>query len=183
MKIFNSDIKILGDDEGFIILECPYCKSEFKLSSKDLQDNGDIYFELFCPYCGLSKEIKHFYTKEIKSKTTRAKREASKIDIKGKNTIESTTINGNSRKDHNINLSSSKSLDLSFSSMEKEINKSKDFYQIKMDNKKLEKIDVHRLKGKDLKEIEYKCSICDSSEKLLSDGETIVYCAYCGVSL
>ena len=68
MKIFNSDIKILGDDEGFIIFKCPYCKSEFKLSSRDLQDRGDIYFEIFCPYCGLSKEIKHFYTNEIKAK-------------------------------------------------------------------------------------------------------------------
>ena len=174
MKIFNSDIKILGDDEGFIILECPYCKSEFKLSSKDLQDRGDIYFEIFCPYCGLSKEIKHFYTKEIKAKATRAKKE--KI-----NKIETDKKTQTS----NVKLSSSKSLDLSFGSMEREIDKSqnKDFYQIKMDNKKLEKIDVARLEGKDLKEISYKCSICESSEKLLSDGKTILYCAYCGVSL
>ena len=40
MKIFNSDIKILGDDEGFIVLKCPYCESEFKVSAKDLQDKG-----------------------------------------------------------------------------------------------------------------------------------------------
>lgn len=179
MKIFNSNIKILGDDEGFIILECPYCKSEFKLSSKDLQDRGDIYFELFCPYCGLSKEIKYFYTKEIKSKATRAKREANKeFDIAKENAIKENFIN-----DHNVRLSSSKSLDLSFSSMEKEVIKDKDLYEIKMDNKKLQKIDVNRLKGKDLKEIEYRCSICDSSEKLLSDGKTVLYCAYCGVSL
>ena len=174
MKVFNRDIKILGDDEGFIIFKCPYCKSEFKLSSRDLQDRGDIYFEIFCPYCGLSKEIKHFYTNEIKAKTTKAKKEKNnKLEI-DKNTQTS-----------NVRLSSSKSLDLSFCSMEREIdkNQNKDFYQIKMDNKKLEKIDVARLKDKDLKEISYKCSICDSSEKLLSDGETILYCAYCGVSL
>ena len=37
MKIFNKDIEILGDDEGYIILVCPYCKSEFKVSAYDLQ--------------------------------------------------------------------------------------------------------------------------------------------------
>lgn len=176
MKIFNSDIKIIGDDEGFIILECPYCKSEFKLSADDLQANGDIYFEIFCPYCGLSKEIKNFYTREIKSKTTRAKREKNKNIIKEQDKKPS---------DNNIRLSSSKSLDLSFSSMEREIdkNQNKDFYQIKMDNKKLENVNIDRLKDKDLKEISYKCSICDSSEKLLSDGKTVLYCAYCGVNL
>ena len=176
MKIFNSDIKIIGDDEGFIILECPYCKSEFKLSADDLQANGDIYFEIFCPYCGLSKEIKNFYTREIKSKTTRAKREKNKNIIKEQDKKPS---------DNNIRLSSSKSLDLSFSSMEKEIdkNQNKDFYQIKMDNKKLENVNIDRLKDKDLKEISYKCSICNSSEKLLSDGKTVLYCAYCGVNL
>ncbi|MGM9535405.1 MAG: hypothetical protein ACI3VR_09135 [Intestinibacter sp.] len=176
MKIFNSDIKIIGDDEGFIRLECPYCESEFKVSADDLQANGDIYFEIFCPYCGLSKEIKNFYTREIKSKTTRAKREKNKNIIKEQDKKPS---------DNNIRISLSKSLDLSFSSMEREIdkNQNKDFYQIKMDNKKLENVNVDRLKDKDLKEISYKCSICNSSEKLLSDGETILYCAYCGVSL
>ena len=176
MKIFNSDIKIIGDDEGFIILECPYCKSEFKLSADDLQANGDIYFEIFCPYCGLSKEIKNFYTREIKSKTTRAKREKNKNIIKEQDKKPS---------DNNIRLSSSKSLDLSFSSMEREMdkNQNKDFYQIKMDNKKLENVNIDRLKDKDLKEISYKCSICNSSEKLLSDGKTVLYCAYCGVNL
>ena len=108
MKIFNSDIKILGDDEGFIRFECPYCKSEFKISEKDLQDMGYIYFELFCPYCGLSKEIKYFYTREIKSKTTKAKREKNKK-------VEKEDTNKKSS-NNNIRLSSSKSLDLSFSS-------------------------------------------------------------------
>ena len=41
MKIFNSDIKIIGDDEGFIILECPYCKSEFKLSADGPCETGE----------------------------------------------------------------------------------------------------------------------------------------------
>ena len=69
--------------------------------------------------------------------------------------------------------------------MEREIdkNQNKDFYQIKMDNKKLENVNIDRLKDKDLKEISYKCSICGSSEKILSDGKTVLYCAYCGVNL
>ena len=58
MKIFNKNIKILGDDEGYIILICPYCKSEFKVSSYDLQERG-IYNELFCPYCGLTLSLIH----------------------------------------------------------------------------------------------------------------------------
>ena len=78
MKIFNKDIEILGDDEGYIILVCPYCKSEFKVSSYDLQERG-IYNELFCPYCGLTKEIKTFYTREIKSKATKVGKENSNI--------------------------------------------------------------------------------------------------------
>lgn len=179
MKIFNSDIKILGDDEGFIVLKCPYCESEFKVSAKDLQDKGDIHLELFCPYCGLSKEIKSFYTREIKSKTTKAKREKNKKVKEDEDSINKKNLN------NNVRLSSSKSLDLSFSSMEREIdkNQNKDFYQIKMDNRKLEKVNVDRLKDKDLKEITYKCSICDSTEKVLSDDKTVLYCAYCGVSL
>ena len=74
MKIFNKDIEILGDDEGYIIFVCPYCKSEFKVSAYDLQERG-IYNELFCPYCGLTKDIKTFYTREIKSKATKVGKE------------------------------------------------------------------------------------------------------------
>ena len=80
MRIFNKDIEILGDDEGYIILTCPYCKSEFKVSAYDLQERG-IYNELFCPYCGLTKDIKTFYTREIKSKATKVAKENYKIDI------------------------------------------------------------------------------------------------------
>lgn len=173
MKIFNKEIEILGDDEGFIILECPYCKSEFKVSAYDLQ-NKSIYNELFCPYCGLTKEIKYFYTKEIKAKATNVGKENYKTK---------EDILGISNLNQGAKLYSSKSLDISFSNIEKQIEKNKFLYKIKMDNKKLEKVNIDRLQGKDLNEISYKCSICESSEKLLSDGKTIFYCAYCGVSL
>lgn len=199
MKIFNKDIEILGDDEGFIILICPYCKSEFKVSANDLQDNGNIYNELFCPYCGLTKETKYFYTREIKSKATKVGRETFNSEddkihknneiYKGKDKktlkpkqegiygISNLSINQGPK------LYGSKCLDMSFSNMEKQIEKDKPLYKIKIDNKKLQNINVDRLQDKNLKEVEYKCDICSSKEKVLSDEKTIIYCAYCGVSL
>ena len=200
MKIFNNDIEILGDDEGYIILVCPYCKSEFKVSAYDLQKRG-IYNELFCPYCGLSKEIKTFYTREIKSKATKVgkenydiqsdKNESSsndeKYDKTSKKPLKSKQGDILGMCSYNINhtprLNSSKSLDMSFSSMEKQIEKDKPIYKIKVDNKKLKNVNVDRLKDKNLKEVEYICHICSSKERLLSDEETILYCAYCGVDL
>ena len=207
MKIFNKDIEILGDDEGDIILVCPYCKSEFKVSAYDLQERG-IYNELFCPYCGLTKEIKTFYTREIKSKATKVGKENSNIQNDEKNESSSNGEKYSKMKlcdktikkplksqqgdilgmsSYNINhtprLNSSKSLDMSFSSMEKQIEKDKPIYKIKMDNKKLKNVNVDRLKDKNLKEVEYICHICSSKERLLSDEETIFYCAYCGVDL
>ena len=210
MKIFNKDIEILGDDEGYIILVCPYCKSEFKVSSYNLQERG-IYNELFCPYCGLSKEIKTFYTREIKSKATKVGKENSNIqndenesdlngeknskmkynnklcDTTNKKPLKSQQGDILGMSSYNINhtpiLNSSKSLDMSFSNMEKEIEKDKPLYKIKMDNKKLKNVNVDRLKDKNLKEVEYICHICSSKERLLSDEETILYCAYCGVDL
>ena len=207
MEIFNKDIEILGDDEGYIILICPYCKSEFKVSSYDLQERG-IYNELFCPYCGLTKEIKTFYTREIKSKATKVGKENSNIQNDEKNESSSNGEKYSKMKlcdktikkplksqqgdilgmsSYNINhtprLNSSKSLDMSFSSMEKQIEKDKPIYKIKMNNKKLQNVNVDRLKNKNLKEVEYICHICSSKERLLSDEETILYCAYCGVDL
>ena len=210
MKIFNKDIEILGDDEGYIILICPYCKSEFKVSSYDLQERG-IYNELFCPYCGLSKEVKTFYTREIKSKATKVGKEncniqndENKSDLNGekysKMKNNDKLCNKTNKKplksqqgdilgmssynlNHDPKLSISKSLDMSFSNMEKQIEKDKPIYKIKMDNKKLQNVNVDRLKDKNLKEVEYICHICFSKERLLSDEETILYCAYCGVDL
>ena len=210
MRIFNKDIEILGDDEGYIILTCPYCKSEFKVSAYDLQERG-IYNELFCPYCGLTKDIKTFYTREIKSKATKVAKENYNIkndeDKSDLNDRKYSKIKNNDKlcyktnkkplkskqgdilgmSSYNINhtprLNSSKSLDMSFSNMEKQIEKDKPIYKIKMDNKKLQNVNVDRLKDKKLKEVEYKCHICSSKEKVLSDEETILYCAYCGVDL
>ena len=210
MKIFNKDIEILGDDEGYIILVCPYCKSEFKVSAYDFQEKG-IYNELFCPYCGLTNEIKTFYTREIKSNATKVGKENFNIQ----NDEKKSSLNGekyskmeNDYKlcnktikkplksqqgdilgmssyslNHVPKLYSSKSLDMSFSNMEKQIEKDKPIYKIKMDNKKLQNVNVDRLKDKNLKEVEYICHICSSKERLLSDEETILYCAYCGVDL
>lgn len=65
MSSENLEIKIEGDSEGYVTLECPYCESEFKLNAGELQDEDNIIIELNCPYCGLSKEVNDFYTKEV----------------------------------------------------------------------------------------------------------------------
>ncbi len=73
MRIFNKDIEILGDDEGYIILTCPYCKSEFKVLAYDLQERG-VYNELFCSYCGLTKDIKLFIQERLNQSYKSSKR-------------------------------------------------------------------------------------------------------------
>ena len=165
----------------------------------------------FVHTAALTKEIKTFYTREIKSKATKVGKE--NYDIQSdKNESSSNDEKYNKMKNndklcdktskkplkskqgdilgmsiYNINhtprLNSCKSLDMSFSNMEKQIEKDKPIYKIKMDNKKLQNVNVDRLKDKNLKEVEYRCHICSSKERLLSDEETILYCAYCGVDL
>ena len=58
------EVKIEGDSDGFIFLQCPYCKSEFKLNIKEFEENR--YDEFFCPYCGLKGKNTEFYTDEVK---------------------------------------------------------------------------------------------------------------------
>lgn len=69
MSTIKFEIKIEGDSEGYVTLECPYCESEFKLNAGELQDEDNIFIELNCPYCGLSKEVSEFYTKDIIEQT------------------------------------------------------------------------------------------------------------------
>ena len=171
MKIFNKDIEILGDDEGYIILVCPYCKSEFKVSAKE---NYDIQSDKNESSSNDEKYNKMKNNDKLCDKTSKKPLKSKQGDILG---MCSYNIN------HTPRLNSSKSLDMSFSNMEKQIEKDKPIYKIKMDNKKLKNVNVDRLKNKNLKEVEYKCHICSSKEKVLSDEETILYCAYCGVDL
>ena len=65
MSIVSFEMKIPGDIEGFVTLECPFCESEFKLNASECQDEENPYIGFFCPYCGLSHNRNHFYSKDI----------------------------------------------------------------------------------------------------------------------
>lgn len=56
------------DDDGFVTLECPFCKKAFKISGTDAEEEN---FELFCPNCGLVAEPSEFLSDEVKEKALR----------------------------------------------------------------------------------------------------------------
>ena len=56
---------IQGDSEGYITFECPFCGSEFKLQAGEFQNNEEPFEELFCPYCGLTKDKNSFLSKDV----------------------------------------------------------------------------------------------------------------------
>ena len=56
---------IQGDSEGYVTFECPYCGSEFKLQAGEFQNEDEPLEELFCPYCGLTKDKNSFLSKPI----------------------------------------------------------------------------------------------------------------------
>jgi uncharacterized protein YbaR (Trm112 family) len=55
-------ISIKSDSDGFITLECPYCKGRFKLTVDFLEERSII--DLFCPHCGLKHELVNFLMRE-----------------------------------------------------------------------------------------------------------------------
>lgn len=55
-----------GDSEGKILLECPFCKSEFKLRAGELQNEEETVSEIFCSYCGLNTHFNEFLTSDVK---------------------------------------------------------------------------------------------------------------------
>ena len=61
---------IQGDSEGYITFTCPYCDSDFKLQAGEYQSEEEPCSELFCPYCGLSKEKTEFYSKDVIEKVS-----------------------------------------------------------------------------------------------------------------
>ena len=54
-------IKIQGDSEGYVTFECPFCGSEFKLQAGEYQDGDAPFEDLFCPYCGLTRDKMSFF--------------------------------------------------------------------------------------------------------------------------
>ena len=65
MSIENFTITIEGDNEGYVTFECPFCDSEFKLQAGEYQNDDEPFEELFCPYCGLTKEKNEFLSSDV----------------------------------------------------------------------------------------------------------------------
>ena len=59
---------IQGDNEGDVTFTCPYCNSDFKLQAGEYQNEEEPFPDLFCPYCGLSKEKTGFYSEDVLEK-------------------------------------------------------------------------------------------------------------------
>ena len=47
-------IEIPADDNGFILLQCPYCGTYFKIATSDAEDKSIL--KIVCPSCGLESE-------------------------------------------------------------------------------------------------------------------------------
>ena len=56
-------IEIPLDDDGFIEMECDYCKNRFMLHQSVYSDEANLHF--FCPICGLPNNINTFYCPEV----------------------------------------------------------------------------------------------------------------------
>lgn len=56
---------IQGDNEGYVIFECPFCQSEFKLRADEFQSENAPVTDIFCPYCGLTSQYNEFYSQEV----------------------------------------------------------------------------------------------------------------------
>jgi len=61
----NISFTIEGDSEGFVTFECPFCGSEFKLQAGEYQNENEPLEDLFCPYCGLTREKNTFLSKDV----------------------------------------------------------------------------------------------------------------------
>ncbi|MBQ3366420.1 MAG: TFIIB-type zinc ribbon-containing protein [Acidaminococcaceae bacterium] len=55
------EISIPSDDEGYILLQCEYCGTFFKVVTSDLHD--ERLLNIYCPCCGLVSE--NYLTDEV----------------------------------------------------------------------------------------------------------------------
>ena len=51
------------DNDGFLEMECDYCKNRFMLHETVYSDESNLHF--FCPICGLPNEANTFYCPEV----------------------------------------------------------------------------------------------------------------------
>lgn len=53
------------DSDGYVTFECPFCASSFGLHADEVKTEEGMVNELFCPYCGLTKDSGAFWPKEV----------------------------------------------------------------------------------------------------------------------
>ena len=154
MEDISFSLTIEGDSEGYITFECPFCGDEFKLQASEYQDENFSFEDLFCPYCGLTKEKNDFLSHEII--------EQAKI------LVENYLM---------------EQLNKSFKKMSNSINKDGRGL-VKMKYKPLKKAESKELKDKDTIETEFICNCCEHHLKVLySAGTSKIFCPYCGVDI
>ena len=49
--VITFEISIPSDDDGYILLQCQYCGTFFKVPSDDIEN--DALLDIYCPSCGL----------------------------------------------------------------------------------------------------------------------------------
>ena len=57
------ELSIPLDDDGFIEMECDFCKGRFMLHESVFKD--ETFFHFFCPICGLPGDTNTFYCEEV----------------------------------------------------------------------------------------------------------------------
>lgn len=145
---------IEGDSEGYVTFECPFCGAEFKLQAGEYQDEDKPLEELFCPYCGLTKDKNEFLSSEV----------VEQAQILAQNYV-------------------IEQLNRSFKKMSQSINRSGHGI-IKMTYKPLKKVATKELKTEDTVETEFMCGCCDRRVKALyCAGASKIFCPYCGVDI
>lgn len=66
MGDLSLEISIPLDQDGFIEMECDYCKNRFMLHRDVYESEDNINF--FCPICGLPNRINTFFVPEVLEK-------------------------------------------------------------------------------------------------------------------
>ncbi len=63
MDSITFSLSIPLDEDGFLEMECDYCKGRFMLTKETFEDDDNLDF--FCPICGLPNKINTFYSPEV----------------------------------------------------------------------------------------------------------------------
>lgn len=66
MSTVKIEVGIPVDNDGYIEMECDFCKNRFMLPSDSFQDEEYLHF--FCPICGLPNKTNTFYCPEVLEK-------------------------------------------------------------------------------------------------------------------